>query len=80
MAIYEQEVVKPLPQIKPNWTFVPMDEIIAYLNKCPMATVVTDYQGIQATVSRRHGLYRLQMAGRTFMVNKTELRQFTMAR
>lgn len=81
MAItFEQEVVKPLPRHKDNWTFVPSDEVLAYLNKCPMATVTTEYNGIDATIDRHRGLYRLKMAGRTFMLNKCELRQFTMAR
>ena len=80
MAIYTEEVVKPLPITQPDWVFAQNDEIIAYLNKYPRATVVTDYNGIKATINRRHGLYQLKIGGRTFMLNKTELRQFTMAR
>ena len=80
MATFEQEVVKPLPLKQPEWGFVPNDEIVAYLNKYPFSTVSTDYNGIRATISRKGSLYRIQMAGRTFTVNKTELRQFTMAR
>lgn len=80
MAIYEEEVVSPLQKSENKWTYVPNDQIIAYLVKYPMSTVVTTYQGINATVSRRHGLYRLNIAGRTFTLNKCELRVFTMAK
>lgn len=80
MAIFQQEVVKPLPLKQPKWGFVPNDEIVAHLNKYPHGTVSTDYNGIEATISRRGRLYRINMAGRTFTVNKTQLRQFTMAK
>lgn len=81
MTTKNYEVVSPLPKHKPSWNFVPNDEIVARLVKCPNDIVQTTYNGIKCEIHRLpDGLYRIKMAGRYFTVDKVQLRQFTMTR